>query len=278
MKSTKNRVGNFNWIEIQEYYDSGKSVSQIKDKFLIGDKILAKARRDNLLKTRSKRDVQLFRTDKNFIRLDAVDRVTGEKLVDKCCRLYNEGLSTRDLYKSGITNTIYRYCIDNNLLSVRSLKDAGKLRFKMKGSTSPTEEARRKTSERQSLNNSGGRAKWFEVANQKVQGTWERDFAQKLEEYEIKWYKPKVGSDVWKYNIDETVKSYTPDLYLEKYDLFVEIKGYWWGNDLEKMTTILSQYKDKNLLIIKEDLFKKFILADRNSFVEMLQHEIGWKP
>ena len=52
-----------------------------------------------------------------------------------------------------------------------------------------TTESKRKISQKLSINNKGGRAKWYEVAGQKVQGTWERNVALKFEELGIEWKK-----------------------------------------------------------------------------------------
>lgn len=48
-------------------------------------------------------------------------------------------------------------------------------------------------------------------------------------------------------------RHYTPDFYLPKYNMYVEIKGHWWGNDKEKMVTVIEQYPDKQLLIIESN-------------------------
>lgn len=45
----------------------------------------------------------------------------------------------------------------------------------------------------------------------------------------------------------------TPDFYLPEFDMFIEIKGYWWGNDKEKMICVMKQYPYKKLIIVKED-------------------------
>ena len=87
-------------------------------------------------------------------------------------------------------------------------------------------EARRKLSIEQSLKNRGGKCKWFDYKGQKLQGTWELNIAKKLDDMGIRWYKPKVHKDVWSYMLDGQVKSYTPDLYLEEENLYLEIKGY----------------------------------------------------
>ena len=83
----------------------------------------------------------------------------------------------------------------------------------------------------QSLNNRGGKSKWYDYNGQKLQGTWELNVAKKLDELNIKWYKLKVHTDVWKYELNGQTKSYTPDLYVPDLNIYLEIKGYWWGND-----------------------------------------------
>lgn len=110
-----------------------------------------------------------------------------------------------------------------------------------------------------SLHNPGGKCKWFEVAGQKVQGSWERDIALKFEQLKINWNKLKVNSDILKYIINNIEKSYTPDFYLKEYNLYIEIKGFWWGNDKEKMDAVMDQHPDKKILIIEKKLYKSII-------------------
>jgi hypothetical protein len=115
------------------------------------------------------------------------------------------------------------------------------------------------TSLRMSLHNPGGKSKWYTVAGQKVQGTWERNIAIKLEELGIKWYKPKVNKDVWRYELNGKTRSYTPDIYLVDLNIYLEVKGYWWGNDRAKMAAVLEQHTDKRLLVIEKDQYEKII-------------------
>jgi ribosome-associated protein YbcJ (S4-like RNA binding protein) len=110
--------------------------------------------------------------------------------------------------------------------------------------------ARQKLSEKQSLCNSGGRAKWFMVAGKSVQGTYEKQFAEKLEEEQIVWEKVKTNNHVFKYKHDEKIRSYAPDFFLPEFDLYIEIKGLWWGDDENKMKTIREQHLDKKLVVI----------------------------
>ncbi len=143
----------------------------------------------------------------------------------------------------------------------RVAKNAENLALSVKGrpGPKPTEEHKRNTSIRMSLNNPGGKSKWYEVAGQKVQGTWERDIALKLEELGIKWYKAKVNKDVWSYTLDGKIRSYTPDIHLVDLDIYLEIKGYWWGNDRAKMDAVISQHPDKKLLIIEKEEYQKIL-------------------
>lgn len=124
---------------------------------------------------------------------------------------------------------------------------------------SHTEEAKRKISESVSLNNRGGRSKWYEVAGQKVQGTWERNIALKFEEMKISWVKLKTRKDIFRYTLNNKERCYTPDFYLPDFDLYLEIKGYWWGNDKEKMKVIFETYKDKKIIIIEKKEYEKIL-------------------
>lgn len=115
------------------------------------------------------------------------------------------------------------------------------------------------------LKTEGGKCKWFDYKGYKIQGKWELSIVMKLDELNIKWHKPKVNSEVWSYKIEGKQKSYTPDLYLEEYDLYLEIKGYWWGNDKQKMDAVISQNPNKKLMII-----------EKNQYMKIMQGELVW--
>lgn len=124
-------------------------------------------------------------------------------------------------------------------------------------------EARKRLSERQSLHNSGGKCKWYDVTGTSVQGRWERDIALKLNEFGVEWEKPTIKDEIWKYDISGSIRSYTPDFYLPEYNCWLEIKGYWWGNDLEKMKLIQEAYPDRILYIIQEQEYKKLLSGEQ---------------
>lgn len=125
-----------------------------------------------------------------------------------------------------------------------------------------SEETKRKISLKMSINNKGGRSKWYEVAGQKVQGTWERNCALIFEEKKINWQKLKTNQHTFAYEMHGKVKNYTPDFYLKDYDVYLEIKGYWWGNDKEKMNIILEKYKDKKIIVVEKEKYEKILRGE----------------
>lgn len=110
--------------------------------------------------------------------------------------------------------------------------------------------ARKELSEKQSLHNSGGKSEWFEVNGIKVQGTYEKIFAEAMTSQAVVWVKPKTNMDLFKYEKEGKMKSYSPDFYLEELDIYVEIKGHWWGDDENKMRLVKSQHQDKKLVVL----------------------------
>jgi hypothetical protein len=123
-------------------------------------------------------------------------------------------------------------------------------------------EARKRLSEEQSLHNRGGKSKWFDVGGIKVQGTWERNLALKFNELGIKWTKPSTNNDVWKYIQDGIEKSYAPDFHLLDYNIWLEVKGYWWGRDKEKMEIVRKTYPDRKIIVIEKEDYKKILKND----------------
>jgi hypothetical protein len=142
--------------------------------------------------------------------------------------------------------------VANNAASV-SIATKGKVGHKHSDAT------KKILSQKASINNKGGRAKWYEVAGQKVQGTWERNVALKLEELGIEWKKLKTHRDILEYSMDGKVRSYTPDFYLPYYDLFLEVKGYWWGKDKEKMDIVAKTYPNKKIVVLEKEQYEKFL-------------------
>lgn len=108
----------------------------------------------------------------------------------------------------------------------------------------------RELSERQSIKNTGGKSKWFEIGGQLVQGTYEYKFAESLIRDGIIWEKVKTNSHIFRYQSNSKIHSYSPDFWLPELELYIEIKGFWWGNDKEKMELVKNQNQDKKLILI----------------------------
>lgn len=132
------------------------------------------------------------------------------------------------------------------------------------------EEARRKISIAKTLNNKGGRCKWYKVSGAWVQGTWEKSFAEKLNNLNISWLRPR---EYFEYNNGHKMKRYTPDFYLPDLDKFIEIKGHWWGNDKHKMKLVMQQNKDLmgRIKVIRKQKFYNLVEeCDKDMFISML--------
>lgn len=125
-----------------------------------------------------------------------------------------------------------------------------------------TKEAKEKISIARSLNNKGGRCKWYPAQKNngdiiRVQGTWELRFSKILNIIDENWIKPTTGNKkcIFKWIDDEGIKhTYTPDFYSPKLKKYFEIKGYWWGNDKRKMELVLEQNNINIEIIQKKEL------------------------
>jgi hypothetical protein len=168
-------------------------------------------------------------------------------------QLYDAGYSWRDLEREfGISKRALQKGVARGALKTRTVREAhGVLRQKGWKPPPMGDDARKALSERQSLNNSGGRCKWFDVNGQRVQGTWERDAGLKLTELGIEWRKCSGRADIIKYTLDGKERSYTPDFFLPGCNVFLEFKGYWWGDDRRKMQAVFMQNHAKQIAIIE---------------------------
>jgi hypothetical protein len=172
---------------------------------------------------------------------------------------YTNGLSYRGIAKKyGMTQQTIANAKKRGDIVTRTISEGGKLYFKNNPPRIPTEAARKATSERMSANNPGGKSKWFEVNGKKVQGTWERNFALYCNSQGIGWDR----CSPWKYEIDGKIKSYTPDFYIPSKNLYIEIKGRWWGDDRRKMDCVIEQHPEKNVLILEKELYRKLLRGE----------------
>ena len=85
-------------------------------------------------------------------------------------------------------------------------------------------------------------------------------FAEYCDKNNIEWSKPRHLT----YTLNDKQHYYFPDFYLNKHNLIIEIKGYFWKNDLKKMQAVLRDNKDKNIKIIQQKELKKLINGEIN--------------
>lgn len=229
------------WNEIQKYYDNNHTINECMKKFNIKSATsFSKARKRGVFKTRCKSSCQIKNKTKPL----------DNELVK--FMYHDKHLSYREISK--ILNISIHY-IRKIIKNPRTLSEAAKINFNKNGPNIPNNDYCKKLSRIMSENNRGGKSKWFIVNNIRVQGTWERDFALWLIENNIEWIRPKSI----KYKMYNKIKRYTPDFYLPTYNVFIEIKGYWWGNDKEKMSCVINQHNDKLFLIIEDKNWEKYI-------------------
>jgi hypothetical protein len=134
--------------------------------------------------------------------------------------------------------------------------------------------ARKVISERMSRENPGGRCLWYTVDEEKVQGTWERDLALKMVHLQIKWTKRRQSSLIY-HDLFNNIRRYTPDFFLPEYDMFLELKGYWWGSDKEKMKLVFEQHPNHRIITIENEFFKLLLQAtSKQQFISLLQHPL----
>lgn len=141
-----------------------------------------------------------------------------------------------------------------------------------------TEESKQKISEKLSMNNHGGRCKWYDYNGTRLQGTWELAIAKKLDLFLIKWIKTREKKYVLQY-IDDKGKqhTYNPDFYLKDYNCFLEIKGYWWGKDKRKMELVMQQNPNVKIKIIEKDLFALLTSTEnKEDFIKLLVPQLNW--
>ncbi len=90
--------------------------------------------------------------------------------------------------------------------------------------------------------------KWFEVNGHKVQGTWEKKFAEWLTEKNIEWIRNKITFKKY--------RRYTPDFYCPAQDCYFEVKGFLRDRDLYKMFLVLDENPGLKIKMIeKKELF-----------------------
>ena len=244
-------MSKYDWITIQKYYDAGHTFRDITREFGPANRTIVAAVTKGLLLSRGMRH-----------RVNRPLKYDWSEVQKK----YDDGHSWRHLLEVfGMSSQALKNARDRgDLVTWRSKSQASAVALATGRRVQPvmSEANRRAVSERQSLHNSGGRCKWFEVDGQRVQGTWERDVATKLTSLGIEWVKLGKKKDVVWYTMDGKAKAYTPDFYLPQFDRLLEVKGFWWGRDQEKMKLVCEQNQHLRIILMEKTMFESFLKDD----------------
>jgi hypothetical protein len=84
-------------------------------------------------------------------------------------------------------------------------------------------------------------------------------FAKFCDDENIKWSKPTHLN----YTINNKQHIYFPDFYLNEHDIYIEVKGYFWMNDREKMNAVIACNSDKRIKIIEQKELNQLISKER---------------
>lgn len=83
-----------------------------------------------------------------------------------------------------------------------------------------------------------------------LRSSWEKCYAEYLDSKNIKWY-----YEFQRFPLYNT--TYAPDFFLPEENLFVEIKGYMYPEQLKKINEFKEKYPEKNIIILFELDLKK---------------------
>lgn len=92
----------------------------------------------------------------------------------------------------------------------------------------------------------------------KMKSSWEVKFAKYLDKKKRQWSYESKHFDLI---LNNKEVSYTPDFYINKENMYIEIKGYWRKDAKQKFIAFKKQYPNINIKLLKEkDLKRKGIL------------------
>lgn len=101
----------------------------------------------------------------------------------------------------------------------------------------------------------------------KVQGTYERDFANFLNENGIKWDRKRL-----RYGDSH---AYTPDFYISEKNIFIEVKGWMMDRDKEKYRRFFKERNETVYCCFKNDMEKLFVKEIEFEQLPLLKDIIG---
>lgn len=85
-----------------------------------------------------------------------------------------------------------------------------------------------------------------------LRSSYERRFAELLDARQIEWlYEPRM------FALTELDCSYVPDFYIVHLDRFIEVKGHFYADALEKWHAFLTEHRGVKISLVKHDVLTK---------------------
>lgn len=101
----------------------------------------------------------------------------------------------------------------------------------------------------------GKAGKREDLNNQYFRSTWEANYARILKYLNVEYqFEPDI---IWLKRPNGTEISYRPDFKVG--DLYIEIKGYWYGDAVEKMKMLKEQYPEIKVKVIDAKTYNRLV-------------------
>lgn len=110
--------------------------------------------------------------------------------------------------------------------------------------------------------------KWYTVNGIKVQGTWEKRFAEYLNRMNILWTRESIQF--------QKTHRYTPDFYCPVENVYFEVKGFRRDRDIYKMYLVLDEHPNIQIKMIEKeqlDNLDKINIFNLPNFQEIYKRE-----
>ena len=97
----------------------------------------------------------------------------------------------------------------------------------------------------------GGRGKGCFYRQVWLDSSWELALVKRLDELNILWERDTSKYKFVYFDKFGNSRNYYPDFYLPKFDIFIEVKGYWTQETKHKMSSVKENNKHLNILILE---------------------------
>lgn len=120
-----------------------------------------------------------------------------------------------------------------------------------------------------------GKGRWFIKRDGNkiyLRSSWEVKVAELLEGYNLLWeYESKTFPIAYQFNGEKKNGTYTPDFWVEEWQKYIEVKGFWRGDAKPKFDAFLNQYPEIGIVLLEEiELFNHRIIYESSNLPYIL--------